>query len=297
MALSPEELALLTDEEREAYEEEGDENDDDSNDEGGDNNANDDDAGDDKGDDDKGAQDDDAAPGRDDGQDDDKGGQEEPTQARVNPAPLFNAELPEDVQGKLDAIEAERNKLSERFDDGELTSKEFMAESRKLDRQESELDWQVRKAQLAEETVRAQQENSWFANVQDFAKAHPELRKDEETWNSFDPFVRFITANPANQGLTDQQQLDKAYALWKADRGETVEPAKPGPKKDEKPSNAKPPREVPPLLGKVPAADANDIEDGKYAHLDRLASSDPLAYEAALAKMPQHEVDAYMQSN
>ena len=53
---------------------------------------------------------------------------------------------------------------------------------------------------------------------------------------------------------------------------------------------------VPPNLGKVPASTANDTDDGKFAHLDRLAESDPLAFEAALAKMSDAQRDEYMQA-
>ena len=41
---------------------------------------------------------------------------------------------------------------------------------------------------------------------------------------------------------------------------------------------------------------ANDTDDGKFAHLDRLAESDPLAFEAALAKMSDAQRDEYMQA-
>ena len=53
---------------------------------------------------------------------------------------------------------------------------------------------------------------------------------------------------------------------------------------------------VPPTLGKVPASAATDTDDGKFAHLDRLADSDPLAYETAVAKMSAAQRDEYMRA-
>ena len=38
----------------------------------------------------------------------------------------------------------------------------------------------------------------------------------------------------------------------------------------------------------------NDTDGGRFAVLDRLAATDPIAYEDALAKMPEAERNAYM---
>jgi hypothetical protein len=49
-------------------------------------------------------------------------------------------------------------------------------------------------------------------------------------------------------------------------------------------------------LAKVPAADVEDTNGGRFAVLDRMASTDPLGYEEALNKMSAAERDAYMAS-
>jgi len=61
-----------------------------------------------------------------------------------------------------------------------------------------------------------------------------------------------------------------------------------------KPAGPKP--DLPPSIHNVPAADANDVTGGKYAALDRLASTNPIAYEEALMKLPEEERNSYLAS-
>ena len=87
-----------------------------------------------------------------------------------------------------------------------------------------------------------------------------------------------------------RRDLEKAYKQWTEDLGITDAGIQKSQSKQKKQNI------VPPNLGKVPAATANDTDDGKFAHLDRLAESDPLAFEAALAKMSDAQRDEYMQA-
>ncbi|NTE96695.1 hypothetical protein [Agrobacterium tumefaciens] len=299
--MTPEELALLTDEEREGLELD---EEDDGDDAGGD----DDQAADDAAaasaatvagaDADASAAADQAAdqPGRDDG-----AAADAPAPVAQN-IPLISSNVPEDVQAQLDKINTDRDALSDKFEDGDLTSKEYSAELRKLNKQESDLEWQVRKAELSNETQHNQALQRWYGSVNEFMADHPNIQKSEVLWQAFDGVVKKVTADTANQGLTDRQQLDKAYGILAKELGLKVDPA---PATDPKAATqgkapAKPAkegkREIPPTLGTVPAADTSTTDDGKYAHLDRLMESDPLAFEAALAKMSPAESEAYLAS-
>lgn len=215
---------------------------------------------------------------------------------RVQPVPLIRAEVPADIEAQKTAIETQRDEIAQKFEDGDMTAREFQAENRKLDKQDNDLDWLVRKAELSAETTQAQTEATWYKSTSDFLADHPEIMKNELVYNAFDAVVRKITGDKANHGLSDRKQLEKAHAEWAEALGITVDPAA-KPAADKKPAPAaKGKRDLPPNLGTVPAATASETDDGKYAALDRLIETDPLAYEAALAKMTPAESDAYLAS-
>lgn len=215
---------------------------------------------------------------------------------RVQPVPLIRAEVPADIEAQKTAIETQRDEIAQKFEDGDMTAREFQAENRKLDKQDNDLDWLVRKAELSAETTQAQTEATWYKSTSDFLADHPEIMKNELVYNAFDAVVRKITGDKANHGLSDRKQLEKAHAEWAEALGITVDPAA-KPAADKKPAvAAKAKRDLPPNLGTVPAATASETDDGKYAALDRLIETDPLAYEAALAKMTPAESDAYLAS-
>lgn len=215
---------------------------------------------------------------------------------RVQPVPLIRAEVPADIEAQKTAIEAQRDEIAQKFEDGDMTAREFQAENRKLDKKDSDLDWLVRKAELSAETTQAQTEATWYQSTSEFLADHPEIMKNELVYNAFDAVVRKITGDKANHGLSDRKQLEKAHAEWAEALGIKVEPAPKTPAAKAPAATAKGKRDLPPNLGTVPAATASETDDGKYAALDRLIDTDPLAYEAALAKMSPAETDAYLAS-
>lgn len=297
MGLTPEELALLTDEEREGLEDEDDETDDDA---GGDDAGGDDDQG---GDEDDGAGEDDGK-GKDGGNDDDQPGRddgatddEEQDAPRAQLVPLIRGEAPADAEEKLKAIDTREDELSQKFEDGDITTTEYRTGLRELNRERDDINWSLRKAELSRETTQAQAEATWYSNVEAFLSEHPEIRKNQLVYNAFDAVVRDITSNKENHGLSDRKQLEKAYQVWAESLGYTPEPKKDDAKGKGATKEAKKgQREIPPNLARVPAAEANDTDDGKYAHLDRLMETDPIKFEAALAKLSDSDRDAYLAS-
>ena len=322
--MTEEELALLTEEERAGLEDddlvdEGEETNDDDDDTGSDDGADDDDAGDDDaGDDDQGddkgtekqddAAGDDEQAGRDDGADADQ------PAATSQQVPLIRGDLPADFDEQMKTItdrraeiRTERRALTDKYEDGDLTSKEYHDALDKLEDElgslndkRTDLQWQANKAKLAQETNQAQMEARWYATVDTFLGEHPEITRNQTLIDVYDKIVNRVTAETIadgkEPGLAD---LQKAYKQWTEDLG--VEPQKPTKDQAKQPGKQeqqqkKPQRNVPPTLGKVPAADVTDTDDGKYAYLDRLAESDPLKYEAAIAKLSDAEFDEYSNS-
>ena len=289
--LSEEDLAMLTEEERAGLLDDEDEGEGTDGDDQGNDDADDDDTGadgkaDDKGDDsqDAGADSNTQGGGKDgegDGELDDP----------IKPTPLFKAELPADIEAKRTALDTQEDDLVKKFDEGDITFAEYNKELRSLNRERADLDRAELKAELAKEAQQSQVEQTWQTTANTFVAEHPLISKNETTWSSFDAIVRRVTAETMQKGeQPGRRDLEKAYKQWTEDLGiADAGTQKPQPK--QKKQNV-----VPPNLGKVPAATANDTDDGKFAHLDRLAESDPLAFEAALAKMSDAQRDEYMQA-
>jgi hypothetical protein len=324
---SEEFLAGLTDEEREALQEddgsgdtttlgeslrahesansgttdENDDDDDDANKGGGDGKggANDDAAA-------KGGKDDDAAAaaaaaGGDDGKKDDGKGDDAAADAPI--VPLLVAEAPADADAKLKEIGDKKAELVEQFDNGDITAKEYQTQLDALNRDERALERAIDKAKIAADIKQQQEMTAWMGEVKDFtSKAHPEYSTSRVRWTALDTFVKEIASNPENAGLSGKQILAKAHDMVVADLGEAPEPSadaggkKDGGKKGEK--DGKPLKgskiDPPPTLAKVPAADNQDVEGGRWAALDRLAQTDPIELEEKLMKLSPADRDAYL---
>lgn len=284
--LSAEDLAMLTDEERAGLLDDEDEDDDQDVDDADDDDTGADGKADDKGDE-NGADGDDS---QDAGADKDGEG-EDKLDDPIKPTPLFKAELPADIEAKRTALDTQEDDLVKKFDEGDITFAEYNKELRSLNRERADLDRAELKAELAQEAQQSQVEQTWQTTANTFVAEHPLISKNETTWSSFDAIVRRVTAETMQKGeQPSRRDLEKAYKQWTEDLGIAdagIQKSQPKQKKQ---------NIVPPNLGKVPAATANDTDDGKFAHLDRLAESDPLAFEAALAKMSDAQRDEYMQA-
>lgn len=225
--------------------------------------------------------------------------EQEPAKA-AQPVPLFKADVPEDIEAKFQAIDAREEALIEKFEDGDLTTREYNAELRKLNKERSDLEWVQRKAELSQESTQTQREQQWYNEVGSFVKTHPLIEKNETMWNSFDAVLRKVTAETiAAGGWPGQADIDKAYKQWAEDLGIATDAPAPAAEKKDTPAApaAKKELKVPPTLAKVPAASHEDTDDGKYAYLDKLADEDPLEYEKALQKLSPAEWEEYSQSN
>ena len=95
------------------------------------------------------------------------------------------------------------------------------------------------------------------------------------------------SAQQANRAI-----LEAAHKRVVEDLGEAG-PAAKTVRKDGAPlkgSKAAPPK----TLAKVPASDNTDVNDGRWAALDRLRDADPLAHEEKLMKLSDSERDEYL---
>lgn len=282
----------LTDEERAALEdEEG------GDDEGG-GDENEDTGTDDSGDDDADAGADDEA-ADDAGQQNAEGGESDAGQQggeAAESAPIFVAQPPEGADTKLAEIATQKDELFSKFDDGDITAKEYQAELDKLNKQEREIEWGIEKAKLAAEMEAQRQANEWKSTVEQFIRDNPRYspEKNDRLYKLLDMEVRQVAVSDEFKGRTDatagREILQKAHENIAEALGFEAKP------QTNKPNQKIKKPDLPPNLANVPAADQNDTNGGKYAVLDRLAANDPIGYEEALMKLSESERNAYLAS-
>lgn len=307
--LTEEELALLTDEERKGYLEDEDDGADDDNDTADDSDANDYDADDSKDDADDSDDSDDSDSDQDaddtagqenadadsatDQAGDDKMATEEATVITKNPIPLFNAELPADIEQKRTALDQREDDITRQYEEGDITFTEFNKANRGIYAERSALDRAELKASLAFESQQNLIEQNWVNAQNVFTAAHPELDlSNPAVFAAFDSFVREETKTVMEKGgAVGVPEMERALKRYNETFGiadtaqkqvKQEQKQAPAPKKERKPA--------PPTLAKVPASDANSTDDGRFAYLDRLEG---VAYEEALAKLTPAQLDEY----
>lgn len=282
--LTEEELALLTEEEREGYL---------ADDEDEDGEGDDDQGNADEGDDDPTLAVDDpattqpAANPQDGGEGGDAESQE---QIMVQPKPLFNADLPADIEAQRTELDEKEAAIDQQYDEGDILFTEHKQALRDINKQRNALDRAELKAELAAEAYQTQIDNSWQASQTAFFASHPELNTANEVqMTALDHLVRQETKATLDKGGSiGVPELERAYTKYK--QAFNIEAAAP---KQAKAPSAKNEGVIPPNLGKLPAATANDTDDGKFAHLDRLEG---VAFEDALAKLSDAQRDEYLRS-
>lgn len=283
----------LTDEERAALEDddtveegEGDESTDGDEGEGEGADTGDADAGDDAGDADAAAADDAGAEAA-------ESNTEQPAGQQTESAPILVAQAPADADEKLSAIATAKEELLTKFDDGDITAREYQLELDKLSKQEREIEWGLEKAKLAGEIEQQRQANEWKATVDGFIAENSRYnpQTSPRMYQMLDMEVRAVATSDEFKNRSDAAAgraiLQRAHENLAKELG--FEIAKPAGKQKQ----AAPKPNLPPSLHSAPAADVNDTKGGKFAVLDRLSG---VELEAALAKMSESEVNAYMNS-
>ena len=206
-------------------------------------------------------------------------------------APLLVAQAPEDAEEKLTAIATKKDELIEKFDNGDITAREYQKELDALNKEERTIELDVREAQLAAKLEKQRQQNEWFATCNAFVASNS-VYKDARLYRALDAEVRELASKPETANWSGQKILEEAHKnLSDAFGLPSAKAAAPAPK-----TPVKPRAELPPNLAKVPSAEIEDTSGGKFAVLDRMANTDPIGYEAALAKMSEADRNAYLAS-
>lgn len=221
----------------------------------------------------------------------------EPEKPVVAPRPrgVLNDTLPEDYSQRVEANNTAMDELAQKYEDGDISFAEYNKGMRKLNEEAMDLREVKMRAEISEQSSTNSVQQHWDGLMGSFLATHPEAISTPVRQNAFDHILREITAPVmAAGGMPGQAEIDKAYARLAEEFG--IQAKQPDGDKDAQPPAAKKENKVPPTLGAVPAAAHTDVDDGKWANLDRLAEQDPIKFEETLMKMSEAERNEYMQS-
>ena len=213
--------------------------------------------------------------------------------AAATSAPILVVDAPADADAKLKGIATAKDALISQFDDGDITAKEYQQQLDALAKQEREIERAVERSALAAEMEQQRLKNEWAATVNAFIEINDVYNPttNPRMYRALDQEVRDVAGSPEAKTMTGAQILAKAHENLAQAFGFEAKKEAPAGKVRRVP---KP--DLPPSLDKVPAAETLDVTSGKYGALDRLASTNPLAYEEALMKMSDRERDEYLAS-
>ena len=213
--------------------------------------------------------------------------------AAATSSPILVVDAPTDADAKLKDIATAKDALIAQFDDGDITAKEYQQQLDALAKQEREIERAVERSALAAEMEQQRLKNEWAATVNAFIEINDVYNPttNPRMYRALDQEVRDVAGSPEAKTMTGAQILAKAHENLAQAFGFEAKKEAPAGKVRRVP---KP--DLPPSLDKVPAAETLDVTSGKYGALDRLASTNPLAYEEALMKMSDRERDEYLAS-
>lgn len=221
---------------------------------------------------------------------------EKPKEEAPARAPILVAEAPEGAETRLTEIATAKAALGDKFDDGDLTSKEYQAELDKLSKEERTLERAIDKAQIAQDLENQRITNERMTEIDTFLK-EVEIPHDPKNlrFRVLDAAVRDVANDEANANLSAREVMQKAYdlcieegALVAKTKAAATTEAKPA----QQPAKPKAPINAPPTLAALPASDVNNTEDNRFAYMNRI--TDPDKREAAFAKLSPADQEAYL---
>lgn len=195
----------------------------------------------------------------------------------------------EQLEERVEAFDQQLTELATRFDDGELEAREYENARSKIEKERRSVEKDLMRAQIRKDD----DTEKWSGEtVPDWLAKHDAYQPGSVLIKMLDAEVKKIQTTAKNP--TDPKILDLAHARITAQIAKVTGQA-PVPQATPKPQLKKTKREMPPTLGGVPAADVTDTDDGTaYAYLDRLQAKDTIAYEKELANMTPAQLDAYL---
>jgi hypothetical protein len=216
----------------------------------------------------------------------------DPVAAVVDPVVAAPVVAPQDpfiskFQAKFipdNEFEAAQGALAKQFEDGDLTTAQFMVQNGKLERAKIEGDIAFKQSEQSEGNLWQYQQDTWFAQL-----GNAVVRDDPRVWAAMQAQLETMYADPAKKGYSNLQFLEEAGVEVKRLFGLTVAPANAQVDKEPK-KQAVIDAALPATLSAIPAADANE-EKAEFDYLDKM---DGMDYEIAVARMTKEQKDRFL---
>lgn len=260
---------------------------------------------------------DDDDPGEDDGDDDGddatKAEAGDAAEAAEAPDPVFNPADTAEAKATIDSAAAERKALRDAYNDGELTDDEFDAKMDALNDSIVEAKAAIKEAEKAEAQSLEAMQAAWFSKVDAFLDANPAFRDNTPNpkleGNSYltalDTVMKAVNQDARYAGMTMNERIEASAKIVRAyvqqqtgadipglDRkgGAAKEKDARATAKAKVAEQGKRPDPVQ-TLGNVTAATETEIEDSRFAAIDKAEGMDA---EAMFQRMTPAEQKAFL---
>lgn len=262
-------------------------------------------------DDDPDDEDDDAGEG--DGDDKTKAEAGDSAEAAEAPDPVFNPANTAEAKATIDSAAAERKALRDAYNDGELTDDEFDAKMDALNDSIVEAKAAIKEAEKAEAQSLEAMQSAWFSKVDAFLDANPAFRDNTPNpkleGNSYltalDTVMKAVNQDARYAGMTMNERIEASAKIVRAYVQQQTGADIPGldrkggaaKEKDArataKAKVAEQGRRPDPVqtLGNVTAATETEIEDSRFAAIDK---ADGMDAEAMFQRMTPAEQKAFL---
>lgn len=210
---------------------------------------------------------------------------------------------------QIQTLEAQRQAVVEKYNDGDLSLAEYDAQNTALIRQQMQLQVQADAALQNYTTQRQMREAAWVPLVTAYQAANPSLATQDH-YAGWDAALKSVTVNPelskmplehliqiAHKQYADTYQMRTGQALpaGAALPQVTLQPAPaqvpapvPGPRTDPRPAPIQ-------TLATVPVTQASSPSGSRFDHIEQLQDSgDVLGAEALIKQLSSADREAYL---
>lgn len=196
--------------------------------------------------------------------------------------PTYRADPVENYAEKVDALDAA-------FEQGDIDLKSYNAQRDALVRAQL-------KAEIAKEQQAQVEAQLWEREVSDFKDDHPEYKTSKVRHAALDAVVKDLAADEANVNKTGRWFLREAHRIVQEEFGARAETRVPEKTPERTPQKQRTPdlSVVPKSLSHLPAADIPETGAvDEFAHLDRMTG---IELENAVARLSPAERERYRQA-
>lgn len=251
--------------------------------------------------------------GKGDGDDATKAEAGDAAEAAEAPDPVFNPANTAEAKATIDSAAAERKALRDAYNDGEMTDDEFDAKMDALNDSIVEAKAAIKEAEKAEAQSLEAMQAAWFSKVDAFLDANPAFRDNTPNpkleGNSYltalDTVMKAVNQDARYAGMTMNERIEASAKIVRAyvqqqtgadipglDRkgGAAKEKDARATAKAKVAEQGKRPDPVQ-TLGNVTAATETEIEDSRFAAIDKAEGMDA---EAMFQRMTPAEQKAFL---